>query len=153
MQPETLNRLFRACVLDDVAKDQFAFPARVARIDDVRNIFVFDELAKNIDATAHFFCGLKLEFLRHDRQFLHVPLVLFFHGSGYRQLKQVTDRPRDQIFLVLVVILAFFQAAERLGNVTGHGRLLGNYERLGHKGLESNPVTGFLQVEAPVCVI
>ena len=31
----------------------------------------------------------------------------------------MTYRPRDQIFLVLVVVLAFFEAAERLSDVAG----------------------------------
>src|SRR5205814_10152467 len=49
LQPETFDRLFCACVLDDIAKDQFTFATGVAGIDDIQNVFVFDKLAKNID--------------------------------------------------------------------------------------------------------
>ena len=146
LQPETLDRLFCACVLDDIAKDQFTFATGVAGIDDIQNVFVFDEFAKNIDPTAHFFCRRKFEFRRHDGQFLHIPLVLCFHRSGYRELEEVTNRPRDEIFLVLVVILALFEATQRLGDVAGNRWLLCNYERLGHGGSQSNPLTGLLQV-------
>src|SRR6266478_6699441 len=47
----------------------------------IRNIFVSDELAKNIGATGHFLRGLEREFRRHNRQLLHVPFVLVFHRS------------------------------------------------------------------------
>lgn len=148
MQPETVNWLLCGGVLDDIAKDQFAFAPRVAGIDNVRHIFVLDELTKNIDARTHSFCRREFKFRGHNGQFLHIPLVLRFHGSGYRQLKELTDGPRNEIFLILVVILAFLEAAERLGDIAGHGWLLGNYERLGHGGWQSNPVRGFLQVGA-----
>ena len=42
LQPETSDGLFGPGILDNVAEDQFAFPARVAGIDDLRNIFVSD---------------------------------------------------------------------------------------------------------------
>ena len=132
--------------MDDIAKDQFAFATRVTRVDDVRDIFIFDELAKNIDAAAHLFRRREFKFRRHDGQFFHVPFVLLLHRSRYCELKQVADRPRDEIFLVLVVILAFFEAAHRLGDVAGDRWLLCNYERLGHEGSQSNPLTGLLQV-------
>ena len=117
LQPETLNRFFRPGVLDDVAKDQFAFPARVARIDDVGNIFISYELPKNVGAAAHFVGRLKLEFGRHNGQLRHVPFVLLFHGSRHCELKEMTDRPRDHISPVLVIVFAFSEAAERLGDV------------------------------------
>src|SRR4030095_13267404 len=71
---------------------------------------------------------------------------LLFHESRYHEYKQVADRPRDEIFLVLVVILALLEATECLGDIAGNGGLLCNYERLGHGGWQSNPVTGLLQV-------
>src|SRR5207249_11153418 len=87
---------------------------------------------KNVDPAAHFFRRLELEFHWHDRQFLHVPLVLFLHGSRHRELKEMADCPRDQVSLVLVVVFAFLEAAERLGDITRNRRLLGNDEGLGH---------------------
>jgi hypothetical protein len=60
----------------------------------------------------------------------------------------MTYRPRQQILLVVVVILAFLESAERLSDVARDRRLLGNDERLGHEGLESNPVMMLLQVRA-----
>ena len=44
----------------------------------------------------------------------------------------MTDRPRDQVPVVLVVVLAFLEAAERARDVAGDRRLLSNYEGLGH---------------------
>ena len=76
----------------------------------------------------------KLEFRRHDGKFFHIPFVLLFHGSRNSELEKMTDRPRDQVFLVLVVILAFFESAERLGDIASDRRLLGNDKRLGHGG-------------------
>ena len=132
MQPESLDRLFRRGVLDDVAEDQFAFPTRVAGIDDLGNIFVFDELSKNVDAAAHFVRWFKLELRRHNGQLLHVPFVLLLHGSRHCELKEMTDCPRDDVFLVVVEVLAFLEAAERLGDVASDRRLLGDYEGFGH---------------------
>ena len=93
MQPETLDRLFRAGVLNDVAEDQLAFPACVACVDYVRNTFVLDEPAEDIDAAAHFFRRLKLKFRRHDGKFFHVPFVLLFHRSRHRKFKEMAYRP------------------------------------------------------------
>jgi hypothetical protein len=117
LKPETFDRLFRSGVLDDVAEDQFAFATRVAGIDNIGNVFVSDELAKNVGATAHFLRWRKLELSRHDGQLLHVPFVLLFHGSRHCELKEVADRPRDHVSLVLVVVFAFLKAAERLGDI------------------------------------
>ena len=46
----------------------------------------------------------------------------------------MADRPRDQVFLVLVVVLAFLEAAKRFGDVARDRRLLSNDEELGHWG-------------------
>ncbi len=122
----------RAGVLDDVPKDQFAFPAGVACIDYLQCILVPDQLAKDVGTTGHFVGRLELEFDRHDGQLFHVPFVLCFHGRRHRQFKQVTDRPRDQVFFVLVVVFPFLKAAQRLGDVASDRRLFRNYEGLGH---------------------
>ena len=117
LQPKTIDCFFRAGVLDDVAEDQFALAAGVAGIDDLGDVLVSYELSQHADATAHFFRWLKFKLRRHDGELFHVPFVLFFHGSGYRELKELTHGPRDQVSVVLVVILAFFEAAERLGDI------------------------------------
>ena len=44
----------------------------------------------------------------------------------------MTDSPGEHISLVVVVVFAFLEAAERLGDITRNRRLLGNDEGLGH---------------------
>ena len=44
----------------------------------------------------------------------------------------MTDRPRDQISVVLEVVLAFLEPPKGLGDVAGDRRLLGNDEGLRH---------------------
>src|SRR5262249_20267211 len=132
LQPQTLDRLFRAGVLDDVAEDQLSFAASIAGIDNLGNVFVSDELSKHADPTTHFVRRFKLELWGHDREYFHVPFVLLFHGGRDGELEEMTDRPRDQVFLVLEIVLAFLEAAERLGDVAGDRRFLGNDEGLRH---------------------
>ena len=118
--------------MDDVAEDQLAFAASIAGIDDFGNVFASDELSKHADATAHFVRRFKLELGGHDGQFFHVPFVLLFHGSRHSELEEMPDRPRDQVSVVLEIVLAFLEAAERLGDVAGDRRLLSNDEGLRH---------------------
>src|SRR6185312_11115491 len=68
LQPETLDRFFRAGVLNDVAEYQLAFTPCVAGVDDLGNVLAFDEFSQSADATAHLVRRLKLEFRRHDWQ-------------------------------------------------------------------------------------
>ena len=119
MQPETFDWLFRADVLDDVAEYQLAFTACVAGVDDLGNVFAFDEFSQRADASAHFLRRRKLEFRRHDGQLVHVPFVLLFHRGRHSELEEMTDRPRDQVSVVLEVVLAFLEAAKGLGDVAG----------------------------------
>ena len=44
----------------------------------------------------------------------------------------MTDCPRDQVPLVLEIVLAFLEAAKRLGDVASDRRFLGNDEALRH---------------------
>jgi hypothetical protein len=48
------------------------------------------------------------------------------------------------------VVASFGNLAERLSDVASDRRLLGNDERLGHEGLESNPVMAFLQARSEI---
>ena len=44
----------------------------------------------------------------------------------------MTDCPRNQVFLVLEVVLPFFEATQCLGDVAGDRRFLSNDEGLRH---------------------
>jgi hypothetical protein len=62
----------------------------------------------------------------------------------------MTDRPRDQVSLVLEIVLAFFETAERLGDVAGDRRFLGNDEGLRHGAAIELTYGGFAS-QGPVC--
>src|SRR5882724_466043 len=66
LQPEAHDRFFRTGILDDIAKDQLTFAPGIACVDDVRDILILDELAKNVDAAAHFFRWREFKFRRHN---------------------------------------------------------------------------------------
>ena len=48
LEPEAADGLFGAGVADDVAKDQFAFPARVAGVDQGVDVLAFDQFGQQL---------------------------------------------------------------------------------------------------------
>src|SRR5207244_11634150 len=105
------------------------------------SVFASDVVSQSADASAHFLRRRKLEFRRHDQQLVHVPFVLLFHRGRHSELEEMTDRPRDQVSVVLEVVLAFLEAAKGLGDVAGDRRLLGTAEGL-RQGAAIEPTYG-----------
>ena len=84
------------------------------------------------------------ERVRHDRQVGHAPLlVLRVVLVGLGELDEVADRPRDDVLVGLEVALVLGEGAgEHAREVTPHGGLLGDDERLGHWSQTSGRLSG-----------
>src|SRR5439155_14986736 len=75
LKPETLDGLLRACVLDDVAKDQFAFAPGVAGIDEPIDILSLDQFSQQLESVLVPFDRLQIKVRRDDRQMRKSPLA------------------------------------------------------------------------------
>ncbi len=62
---------------------------------------------------------------------LHLP-ALHIQLTRQAELDQMTDRGRDDVILVLEVVVHFLEATERASEVVRNAGLLGDDERFGH---------------------
>ena len=136
-QPQPLDRLLRAGLLERPGEDQLALAPGITRVDDVGDVVALEHprddghlLARAL--VAHH----ELEAVRHDRQIGHAPLlVLGVVLVGLGELHQVPDRPRDDVRVGLEVALVLLErAGQRLGQVPADRWLLRDDERLPHCG-------------------
>ncbi|MNR40217.1 hypothetical protein D3C85_1584850 [compost metagenome] len=107
MQPQALDRLLHASVLDDVAEDQFAFPSRVTGIDDGVHVLALGKADQQLQAFGGFLVGgAQLEFRRNHGQVREAPLSLD-RIVGRDQAQQVANaRCEDVTFAFKIVALA-----------------------------------------------
>ena len=117
-----------------IIEDKLAFAAGVAGIDEKLDVFSRDEFLQSVENVFRLVDRLEFEFLRNDRERFEPPEAVFFLVDilGHQELGDVTHRGRDDKIVVLEIVLAFLEAAERLGDVAGDGRLLSNDQGLGH---------------------
>ena len=127
LQPETGDGLLGLGVLDDVAEDQFALAPGVARIDERIDVFALDELGQDFEPALGLLDGTQIEVRRNHGQRGKGPLALL-HLELFRdaQLQQVTHGRGENEFVALKILVVLLEAAQRLGDVAGDGRLFGN---------------------------
>ena len=148
LQPEALDGLSGSSVANDVAENQFPFPPGVAGVDQGIDVLAFDELDEQLQARLIFLDGLQVEMGRDDRQMGEGPFAAFdFVPFRNGESEQVAHRRREHVTLALVVIVLLFEPAERLGDIAGDGRFLGNDQRFchGHDRLDLPATHNYLQ--------
>ena len=133
LQPEALDRLSDARVLDDVAEDQLALASRVAGVDEAAHIPSLHQPQQQVEPLLALLERRQLEVRRNHRQVFERPLA-FLHLVlvRNRELKQMADRGRQQIFFTLEVIALAHEATERARDVGGDRRLLCDDEFFSH---------------------
>ena len=133
LEPKTPDRLAGSGVANDVTENQFAFPPGIAGVDQGIDVLALDELDEQLQPRLILFNRLEVEMGRDDWQmgegpFAAFDLVLFRNG----QLQQMADGRRQHVLVALVVIVLLLETAERLGDIAGDGRFLGNDQRFCH---------------------
>ena len=127
LQPEPLDRLLGLRVLDDVAEDQLALAAGVAGVDQRVHVLALDQLEQQLEPRLALLDRPQVEVRRNDRQMGKRPLAaLDLELVRHAQLQQMADRRRKHVLVALVVVVLLLEAAQRLGDVAGDGRFLGN---------------------------
>ena len=124
-----MHRLFRASESHDVAEDEFTFAPGVASVHDLVHVLPLEQLLQNFQPAGAALDGLQPEVGRQVRQVREGPLALFdLEFVGDNQLEQMPDGRRNDGVLALEELLAavLFEPAERLGDVRGDGRFLGD---------------------------
>jgi len=68
LQPQALDRLFRARVLDDVAENEFTLAARVAGVDEAGNVFSLEQPQQQVQPALAALDRREREMRRNYRQ-------------------------------------------------------------------------------------
>ncbi|MNQ55759.1 hypothetical protein D3C85_698610 [compost metagenome] len=107
LQPQALNRLFHARILNDVAEDQFAFASRVTGVDDRIHVLALGQADQQLQAFCRLLVGgAQFEFRRNHGQVREAPLSLD-RIIGRDQAQQVADAGREYVtFAFKIVALA-----------------------------------------------
>ena len=133
LQPEALDGLFGFRVLDDVAENQLALPARVAGVDQPVHVLALEEPGQNLEPGLAFLDGLEGEMRGDAGQVGKGPLAaLDLEFLGHANLEEVADGGRKDEFVTFKVFVVFGEAAERLGDVAGDGRFFRDDKRFSH---------------------
>ena len=86
-----------------------------------------------VEARLGFLDRLERELVRDDREIGEAPFpALHIELARQAELDEMTDRGRDDVVLVLEVVLDLFETAERASEITGDAGFLRDDERLGH---------------------
>ena len=91
-------------------ENQFAFPTRIASVDDGADVFAADEFAKCGQLGFGFGNRFKRKFLWQNGKGFHCPAFVFV-ADFFRvaESDQMTQRPGNDIAVVFVVVLFFFE--------------------------------------------
>ena len=129
LEPQPANRLARLEGFDDLAKNEFTFTARVARVDDLIDIVALQEFANRLNPIALPWLRLQPELAGQNWQRIKGPaLVLRVDLFGCEQFEQVPDCERNEIGIVLEVFVVVREAAEDTRDIARDTGLLGDYE-------------------------
>src|SRR5205807_6518826 len=97
------------------------------------NVFPLDEPFELIKARLRFLDRLQGELVRNDREIRETPFPpLHVQLARETELDEMTDRGRDDVVLVLEVVLDFFEATESASEIVRDAGFLGDDERFGH---------------------
>jgi len=133
LQPQAAHGflLGAQCVLRHVTEDQLALASRVTGVDQTGDILALDQARQQAQAFLRPFDGVQREMRRNHRQMRETPLaaldvVFLRHG----QFQQMSDGRGQHVVVTLEIVARLGEAAQRLGNVLGDGRFLGDDELL-----------------------
>jgi hypothetical protein len=133
LQPQALDRFFAFRMAHDVTENELPLAARVAGIDDTRDVLALEQLDEEPEALFRALDGPEIEVRGNHRQVCEGPLAsLDLYALGRNQLQQVPDRGRKHVLAALVVVAVAREAAESAGDVVRHGRFFGDDELFGH---------------------
>ena len=133
LQPEPLDRLLGAGVLNDVAEDQFPLAPGVTRVDELIDILALEELLQRLELVHALLARIQIEVRRNDGKIGQTPLALLgLEGLRARDFEQVPDRRRDDVLVALVVVVLPFQPAQRLRDVRRDRGFLCDNKRFAH---------------------
>jgi hypothetical protein len=134
LQPQALDRLGRLGVLHDVAKDEFAFAAGVAGIDELDNVLAANQPQQEIQPRGGLFQRPQGEFGRNRRQVSECPLTAFdLLLLGHTDFQQVADRGGEHVAIAFKVVIVTREPAQCARNVCRDRGFLGNDQVLGHR--------------------
>mmetsp|Transcript_3271 Transcript_3271/g.11449 ORF Transcript_3271/g.11449 Transcript_3271/m.11449 type:complete len:1068 (-) Transcript_3271:367-3570(-) len=143
LQPQPLDRfvqrpLGRLRVLLDQAEDQFALAARVAGVDQGRDVLAADQLDEGVQPALVLVDRVEVEVRRDHRQMGEAPLAtLDVELLGRGDLHQMAHGRADDVVLVLEVVVMLVELArhggQRADDVLRHAGLLGNDQCLAHR--------------------
>ncbi len=131
LEPEPPDRFLAGRQLHDVAENQFALAARVARIDQARHVRPLHQLFQQAQPPFAPFNRLQGKFFRDDRQAGKAPLPLFLiEFARQAKLDEVADGGRKDIGVALVIGLVtignLLKTTDGLGDITGDARFFCN---------------------------
>ena len=120
-------------MLHDVAEDEFALAAGVARIDDAGDVLALDQPREEFEAILALLDRLQVKMRRDNGQVRERPFAaLHLEALGGRELEQVTDCGRQDVLRVLVVVAMAREAAERARDVVRDRRFFGDDKLFAH---------------------
>ena len=127
LQPKALDRLPRARVLRDQAKDEFALASGIAGIDDAIDVLALDQSRQQLEPLFVACDRVQVEVRRDDGQVRERPFAaLDLHAFGRLDLDQMPDRGGHHVTLAFEIVLHAWQSTERAGDVGGDGGFLGD---------------------------
>ena len=133
LQPQTLNRFVALRVLNNVTENQFPFAPGVARIDERSDILALDQLQHRLETRLALLNRQQIKVRRDHRQIRERPFAaLHLELFGHANREQMADRRRDDVLVILEVVVMFFKLAERLADVAGDGRFFRDDESFSH---------------------
>ena len=137
-QPLDLLALHRPTgrLLEDVLEDEFALAAGVAAVDDHLHVLAADQFAQGVELCFGVRQHRQRKFLRQDGQVVQGP---FLQGRvdllGVGDAHQMTDGKGDDMVVAFEVGLGLGEpAGQRLDDVRGDARFLGDDQCLSHVG-------------------
>src|SRR2546426_3779595 len=134
LQPQALDRLLVAGMLDDVTENQFALTTGVACVDDARYVLAPEQLHQESQSFRGALDGLQIEMRRNDRKVGKRPFAaLDLHAFRRDEFQQMADRRREHIIPALVIIAVAREATQSPRDVVRDGGLFGDDEFFGHR--------------------
>jgi hypothetical protein len=127
LQPQPLDRLRILRVPHEIAENELAFAASVARVDDGGDVLALEQLREELQPRLALLDRPQVEVRRNHRQVRERPLAAL-HLVIFRrdQLQQVADGGRDDILVALEIIIVTLEAAESARDIACDGRFFGD---------------------------
>ena len=145
LQPQAADRLLLGAqgMLRDIAENQFAFAPGVAGIDQAGDVLALDQAGQQAQPFLGSLDRIQGEMRRNHRQVGKAPLAaLDVEFLRHRQFQQMADGRGQHVVVALEVVARLGKAAQRLGDVLGDGRFLGDDQLFHGVGFPPGPLSG-----------